>query len=469
MATTAVEANADPEGLRGDPFGVKAYCWVSGVLLFSSLAAVVVTGRDALDDHVGQIALWAAVAAAGDLLAVRPGKGISLSMSLPVTLAAAMLLPPAEACLIGFLGCLDISELKGESTISRVVFNRCQVGFSVMAASFVFHASPGSLDQWPTVLIWSLLALSADAACNILLIIPAISLRDRVSPRVSLIRMFGPVPTESLPLYCSMALVAPLLAVAYQAGGPSGLLVSMIPLALARASLIHAQQLHHAEARIESKDVALRRAIEQIAQERRDERLVVAGELHDEVLPPIFKVHLMGQVLRQDLASGRLLDLDADLPELLIATEAAQRAIREVLRDMRKSPLGPGGLRPTIELLAQQLEATSHVRLVLSLDRVGGTELAQLVVYQVAREAMANAAKYTGVAEVHVTLSEDSVSLRLVVSDNGIGFDIQAVDSAKHFGLTLMRERVEVSGGQLSVVSRLGAGTTIVAQVPKDA
>ena len=48
--------------------------------------------------------------------------------------------------------------------------------------------------------------------------------------------------------------------------------------------------------------------------------MVVAGELHDEVLPPLFKVHLMGQVLRQDLDSGQLLNLDCDLPELLSAT-----------------------------------------------------------------------------------------------------------------------------------------------------
>jgi hypothetical protein len=40
----------------------------------------------------------------------------------------------------------------------------------------------------------------------------------------------------------------------------------------------------------------------------------VAGDLHDDVLPALFKVHLMGEVLKQDLASGRLLDLDDDLP-----------------------------------------------------------------------------------------------------------------------------------------------------------
>ena len=52
--------------------------------------------------------------------------------------------------------------------------------------------------------------------------------------------------------------------------------------------------------------------------------MALAGELHDEVLPALFKVHLMGQVLKQDLASGQLLQLEEDLPGLLDATLVAQ-------------------------------------------------------------------------------------------------------------------------------------------------
>ena len=52
--------------------------------------------------------------------------------------------------------------------------------------------------------------------------------------------------------------------------------------------------------KIAAKDRALLTAAGQTLLERRDERIAVAGELHDEVLPPLFKVHLMGQVLRQD-------------------------------------------------------------------------------------------------------------------------------------------------------------------------
>ena len=64
----------------------------------------------------------------------------------------------------------------------------------------------------------------------------------------------------------------------------------------------------------------------------------MAAGLHDEVLPPLFKVHLMGQVLRQDLASGRLLALEEDLPALLGATENASDNMRELIRSLRIRP-----------------------------------------------------------------------------------------------------------------------------------
>ncbi len=150
----------------------------------------------------------------------------------------------------------------------------------------------------------------------------------------------------------------------------------------------------------------------------------MAGELHDEVLPPLFKVHLMGQVLRQDLNAGRLLDLDEDIPELLSATQAAQGAVRGVVGELRKSPIGPAGLRDTLRLLATQLESAGSPGIHLSLSEVEASELSQLLAYQVAREAMTNAARHSLADSIQVNLPQEKDRLRLVVDDDGIGFDL---------------------------------------------
>lgn len=223
-----------------------------------------------------------------------------------------------------------------------------------------------------------------------------------------------------------------------------------------------------ADRTLERSHRALKTVTKRIADERRDERLNVAAGLHDEVLPPLYKVHLMGQVLRQDLASGRLLALEDDLPELLDATERASEAMRVVIRELRRSSLGPGGLTETLRLLVKHFEQECDARFSVELEDVGGAPLIQLLVYQVAREALYNAVRHSGASEIRVRLVREATDMRIVVSDNGRGFDPDAVDSAAHFGLQLVRERVELAGGLVRVESRPGGGTELIARLPAE-
>jgi two-component system sensor histidine kinase DegS len=221
---------------------------------------------------------------------------------------------------------------------------------------------------------------------------------------------------------------------------------------------------------VESKDRALVQASVRVVDERRDERMTVAGALHDAVLPPLFRVHLLGQVLRQDLARGRLLSLDEDLPDLLSATEAAQDALREVIRDLRRSTLGAGGLGDTVKLLAHQLEAAGGPRVTVeSESSMGASSLAQLLAYQVVREALNNAAKHAKASSVGVRIWRDHDDVRVVVEDDGLGFDRDTVDREAHFGLQLMEERIEAVGGRAYIDSQLGRGTRVVAVIPAGA
>ena len=175
----------------------------------------------------------------------------------------------------------------------------------------------------------------------------------------------------------------------------------------------------------------------------------------------------MGQVLKEDLDAGRLLDLDADLPELLAATAASQAAIRQVVDQLRRSSLGPEGLVGTIRLLAEHLQSNGAPPMDLHLEDLDGSDEALLVLYQVAKEALTNAAKYSKAGRVTVRIwEEEEHNGRLIVSDTGVGFESSNVDLRNHFGLQLMRERVESRGGKLVVESRLGEGTTVAAKLP---
>ena len=292
---------------------------------------------------------------------------------------------------------------------------------------------------------------------TILLLVPLVYM-TRLPVGTVVHRIYGRSPIQHMAGYLCLGLLAVLLGTVWASVGGWGLVAFLIPLGLARQMFMRGRSLEEAGARIEAKDRALMVAAGQTLEERRDERMAVAGELHDEVLPPLFKVHLMGQVLRQDLNSGRLLDLDEDIPELLVATEAAQEAIRCVVRDLRRSSLGPGGLNSTIELLAKQLEAGGSPGNRLTLEDVGGSSVVQLLTYQVAREAMNNAARHSRATLIAVTLTRQDGLLRLTVEDDGIGFQASEVDSEAHFGLELIRKEWSRSEVACSLTLDLARG-----------
>jgi signal transduction histidine kinase len=91
------------------------------------------------------------------------------------------------------------------------------------------------------------------------------------------------------------------------------------------------------------------------------------------------------------------------------------------------------------------------------------------VAYVVIREGLANAAKHAGGRGVRVELAASDDDLTVAVSDRGRGFsgsDEVAARQAHHFGLQMLRKRVADVGGTLSVDSRPGSGTRVIAQLP---
>jgi signal transduction histidine kinase len=469
MATATTRASA---GDLGDPnrLRLRVYLWLCSGVSLLLVGAVVARGWDSVTASPSVILVWAIVAAIADLFAVRLFRSITLSMSFVVTLSAAMALAPAQAAMVAFIGSLDRRELRREVSVPQSLFNRSQIACSTAAAALVFAASPAELEDWPQLLLWSMLALSADFVVNLLFMVPAIAIRDGIGLRQAIRVPFGSVPSQTLFLYVFLGCLAPIVAVAYQVAGGWGLAASLLPIWLARESLEKTEDLKLASLRLSTKDEALREVEDQVVEERRDERLTLAGDLHDEVIPALYRVHLMGEVLRQDLSTGQLLQLEEDLPVLLDATSHAQRTVRRLVGSLRTSPIGSGGLGRALDLLSRQLDASGAPLIRLDVGEVKGSERAKLVIFQVAREALTNAAKYSQSSEIRARVWSDDGLLRVSVADDGVGFELERVMTApSHYGLLMMRERVEAVGGALVIDSRLGAGVTITASVPPDA
>jgi signal transduction histidine kinase len=422
---------------------------------------------DTIGEYLLDVAIWLPLVVLADLMPVTLWRPIEMTMSLPVLLASAMVFPPPVAFLLGFVGNTDRREFRRRISVVRGLFNRSNIALSVLCASWIFHRTGADFSDWPDVVGLAFLALAADMIVNnTITFVGAHLLFQR-----PILGLFGEAyGTRNLLLfalgYVSFGAVAILLASVYLFAGNWGLIVFIIPVVLAHEMFSSGVSVGLLKVRLRHQQKALASLSQRMAEERRDERLRVAADLHDEVLPPLFKVHLMGQVIRQDLQTGRLLALDEDVPGLVDATDAANDAIRVLIRDLRRSSLGAHGLRHTLVMLARQVEREFDITVDVQLEEVHGHPLSELLAYHVAREALNNCVKHAPKATVRIVLFQESDYFRLVVEDDGPGFVVESIDTDSHFGLQLMRERVELCGGNMVIDARPGVGTVIAARFP---
>lgn len=414
---------------------------------------------------VTDLAIWGLLVAASGSISVSKD-GFHLGFDLPVLLGAGLVFGPLMAGLLGLVAAIDVFEFRRDVSLEVALFNRAEVSISAMAGAAVFQAISIPLGHWPWTAAAGLLALAADVVVNYCLVAGYWASRTGRSLLSMASEMrFGPAKSFA-PTYACFGFMGVLIAEGYVRLGMIGAVGYVAPVLIAHQAFSHRQALESANQSLGITKRALEKLDGRVAKERRDERLTLAGELHDEILPPLFQVHLMAQVLKQDLSTGRLLDLDEDLPALLEATEIAQSATRVLVRNLRSSSLGAQGLLPTIRLLAQQLETSGSPTIVLELQEVVAPYASQLLAYQVVREAVTNASRYSKAQSITVRLESAEGLLRVSVVDDGIGFDSRGVDLDEHFGLQLIAERVQAAGGDVIVDSRLGSGTTVVASLP---
>ena len=447
--------------LQADTPEFKAFA--IGIVLVTAVLLILAGLASARSTPGGTLAAWVVLVAVAGVIPVGSGRGPRLAMDLPVLLAAAFTFEPFAAGLIALAGSVDIRELRREITVVRALWNRSQTALSVMAASLTF-AALGELHRWPITPLIALLALMADGLVNYLVVGYGTSLRTGVPLLRTLSSMrIGSLRTFTLSYVC-FGFIGVLIAEAYAAFGLVGVLGSLAPVVLGSQAFLHRSRLDRAELSLAASSDALRRVDERIAEERRDERSRIAEALHDEVLQDLYNVTIRAQVLRQDLMTGRLLELEDDLPAVIQASEAAVEDLREVIHGLRSATIGHAGLVETLTLFANHLAGDANIKVVLSLDPLlRSTPERELVIYQVAREALTNCIRHASARTVWVSLRRmaDTESCELVVEDDGCGFDLGGWNRERHFGLELMKERAASISAQLDFRSSPGSGTIV--------
>ena len=215
----------------------------------------------------------------------------------------------------------------------------------------------------------------------------------------------------------------------------------------------------------EEREALLGNAIAASARERRR----VASYLHD---GPVQEIAGLAFALAPlaDASAARGASVEANaLRGTIERLRRTVRDLRALLVELHPPHLAAAGLEAAIADLVSPLQA-GGVAVSVAIDGTHGLDREkQALVYRVAQEAVRNVIAYADAGSLHIELTLDDGGVRLVVRDDGRGFDPELRKqrlAEGHVGLSLVEELARESGGRLEISSSEGAGTRVELEMP---
>jgi two-component system sensor histidine kinase UhpB len=226
------------------------------------------------------------------------------------------------------------------------------------------------------------------------------------------------------------------------------------------------EKLQLQNARLEESERERARLLARTVEVAEQERMRIATELHD---GPIQKLTVVAFNL--DRLGTRIARNEPGAEELMqkIRTDLQTQmfALRRVMSDLRPPILDERNLAAALSDCADKVFADASIshQTTCELGSEWPAPEIETAVYRVVREALINVRRHADATRVSVAIARVGESLRLLVADDGGGFE-HADSDIEHFGLLGMQERIGSLGGRLEVASVIGAGTRVEATLP---
>lgn len=215
-------------------------------------------------------------------------------------------------------------------------------------------------------------------------------------------------------------------------------------------------------------DAKLKALTQRIVNLQEDERARVSRELHDGISQTLVaaKFHIESAHQKAKSEGSRAMqDLEIGLSQL----SNGVGELRNVSHAMRPLSLDQLGLLAAIEQLTAEFARRTGIQTAFG-DKLNGaivSEQTSVALFRVAQQGLANVERHAQSSHVQVELAQEGDQVRLLVKDDGRGFDVESVNRSPRSGIGLrnMRERVEHLGGVFAIRSRKGE-TQLQASAP---
>lgn len=200
-----------------------------------------------------------------------------------------------------------------------------------------------------------------------------------------------------------------------------------------------------------------------------EEREKLARELHDSLGQVFGYINVQAQAARKFIAGGQPELADEYLRKMIGAAKEGHAEVREFIQNGLNPVLTEKGLVPAIEDLLNKFSVNHGLETSFSDCREVRQGLddpaSEAQIFRIVQEALNNVAKHAEASQVRVAIEDHEAGMRLVIADNGKGFEPETVNGQKNYGLRIMHKRAEEAGCRLTVQSSPGEGTRILIDI----
>lgn len=197
----------------------------------------------------------------------------------------------------------------------------------------------------------------------------------------------------------------------------------------------------------------------------KDERNIIANELHDSLAQTIASLRFQIRILDQSIQPFGDYMATKTIDSMEHGLDEAGKALRQLIEHCRV-PIAEQGLIPAVKRAVERFRESTSIHILLQYDEgklILPSDI-ELNAYRIVQEALTNIKKHAQASIVRVLLNHDEDgNIYILIENDGKGFDQENIYSTdgKHLGLTIMKERTKHLGGELKIESDTDEGTRI--------
>ena len=220
--------------------------------------------------------------------------------------------------------------------------------------------------------------------------------------------------------------------------------------------------------RVREQERVRRELLQRLLVAYEEERRRIARDLHDHAGQMMTALIIqLAQLADQAEATGN--PLVESLRQLHGLAQQALDDLRKLVHELRPAILDDLGLTAAIRWYVETYVRPAGIETEVGVQGLGARLPADVetVAFRIVQEALTNVLRHARARHVQVRLLRRDGTLFALVRDDGVGFDPEEV-GRQTFGIAGMRERAELVGGSVQILSAPGAGTTVLARLPMD-